>query len=249
MFDDMYGHFGFDEGPTLKMGMTLTERNKIMKTRTLILSGAALIAFCVPPVFAQSQSTTTPSTSSTPTTSMATTPATPKPGEVADRKDNQQDRVANGVQSGQLTAGETKNLETKEAGLNKEDRTMRSEDDGHLTAADRTKLNNQQNHLSNKIYQDKHNANTAHYGNNQVGQRRENQQDRIAQGIKSGQLTAGETAKAENQQQGINREDAGMRQANGGKLSKTDKRALNQQQNKASRNIYNKKHNAAHTRP
>jgi len=39
---------------------------------------------------------------------------------------------------------------------------MRSEDDGHLTAADRQKLNNQQNHLSNQIYDDKHNGNSAH---------------------------------------------------------------------------------------
>lgn len=249
VFDDVYGHAGEFEGPTLKMGTTPEERNNIMKTRTLILSGAALIAFCVPPVFAQSQPATTPSASSTPTTSTSAAPAAPKPGQVADRKDNQQDRIANGAQTGQLTAGETKNLENKEAGLNKEDRTMRSQDDGHLTAADRAKLNRQQNHLSNKIYQDKHNANTAHYGNNEVGQRRENQQDRIAQGIKSGQLTAGETARAEKQQQGINREDAGMREANGGKLTKTDKRALNQQQNKASRSIYNKKHNARHTRP
>jgi hypothetical protein len=104
-------------------------------------------------------------------------------------------------------------------------------------------LNNQQNHLSNQIYDDKHNANTAHYGNNEVGDRRENQQDRIAQGVKSGQLTPGETAKLENQQQGINREVSGMRQANGGKLTNADKKAVNQQQNQASKNIYNKKHN------
>ena len=203
-----------------------------MRKRELILSAAALIALCVPSAKAQSQ----PSTTQT---------ATPdKPATVAQRKDNQQDRISQGIQSGQLTAGETKNLETKEAGLNKEEHAMRSEDDGHLTAADRAKLNNQQNKLSNKIYDDKHNANTAHYGNNEVGQRRENQQDRIAQGVKSGQLRPGETAKLENQQQGINREVSGMRQANGGKLTKADKRAVNQQQNKASRNIYAKKHNA-----
>ena len=77
---------------------------------------------------------------------------------IQQRKENQQDRIGQGVQSGQLTAGETKNLETKEAGLNKEERTMRSEDDGHLTSADRSKLNNQQNHLSNQIYDDKHNG-------------------------------------------------------------------------------------------
>src|SRR6266436_4538120 len=48
----------------------------------------------------------------------------------------------------------------------------------------------------------------AHYGNNKVGQRRENQQDRIAQGVKSGQLTPGETAKLEKQQQHINKQVA-----------------------------------------
>jgi len=201
-----------------------------MNIKGLLFTAAALLIFSTPSAFAQSQ----PAGSST----------APAPGTVGERKENQQDRIANGIQSGQLTAGETKNLETKEAGLNKEEHTMRSEDDGHLTAADREKLNNQQNHLSNQIYDDKHNANTAHYGNNEVGDRRENQQDRIAQGVKSGQLTPGETAKLENQQQGINREDAGMRQANGGKLTNADKKALNQQQNQASKNIYNKKHNA-----
>jgi hypothetical protein len=34
-----------------------------------------------------------------------------------------------------------------------------------------------------------------------------------------------------------------MREANGGELTGADKKALNQQQNRASRNIYNKKHN------
>ena len=204
-----------------------------MNSTKLLLSGAALIFLAVPAAFAQSTGS-----------SDTTTVAPDKPATIQQRKENQQDRIAQGVQSGQLTAGETKNLETKEAGLNKEERNMRADDDGHLTAADRAKLNQQQNHLSNQIYDDKHNANQAHYGNSEVGQRQENQQDRIAQGIKSGQLTAGETAKLENQQQGINREVSGMRQASGGKLTKADKAAVNQQQNKASKNIYDKKHNA-----
>jgi len=164
------------------------------------------------------------------------------------RKDNQQDRIAQGVQSGQLTAGETKNLETKEAGINKEEHTMRSEDDGHLTAADRSKLNRQQNRLSNQVYEDKHNANTAQYGNNEVGQRRENQQDRIAQGIRSGQLRPGETARLEGQQQSINRQVAADRQANGGRLTGSERTTINRRQNRASGNIYAKKHNGARMR-
>ena len=200
-----------------------------MNSTKFILAGAALAALCVPAFAQQSGSGTT------------TTPNT-NPPTVQERKENQQDRIANGVQSGQLTAGETKNLENKEAGINKEERNMRSQDDGHLTSADRARLNKQQNGMSRQIYQDKHNANTAHYGNNEVGQRRENQQDRIANGIRNGKLNAGQTARLEKQQQGINREVSGMRQANGGKLTKADKKAVNQQQNKASRNIYHKKH-------
>jgi len=202
-----------------------------MKSK-LILSGAALIAFCVPAAFAQSTGSST---------SSGTADAN-KPPTIQERKENQQDRIAQGIKSGQLTPGETKNLETKEAGLNKEERDMRAADDGHLTAADREKLNNQQNHLSNQIYNDKHNGRTDNF-KGEVGQRQENQQDRIAQGVKSGQLTAGETTKLEKQQQGINREVNGMREENGGKLSKADKALVNKQQNRASRNIYNKKHN------
>jgi hypothetical protein len=180
-------------------------------------------------------------------TGQSSTPSStaPKPGEVAQRKENQQDRIANGVKSGQLTAGETANLENKEAAINGETRADRAANGGKLTSAEKQQVNQQQNQLSKQIYNDKHNANTAHYGNNEVGQRRENQQDRIANGIKSGQLTAGETAKLENQQHGINQQVKADRAANGGKLTPGEKQQVNKEQNAASRNIYNKKHNAA----
>ncbi len=175
--------------------------------------------------------------------------ATPAPAEkpkptVAQRKENQQDRIANGVQSGQLTAGETANLEKKEAAINKETAADRAANGGKLTGAEKKQVNRQQNQVSKQIYADKHNANTAHYGNNKVGQRRENQQDRIAQGIKSGQLTPGETAKLENQQKGINKQVAADRKANGGTLTASEKKQINKEQNGASKNIYHKKHNA-----
>jgi hypothetical protein len=186
-------------------------------------------------VLAQSQSSPSPATQS----------STPSDPTIGQRKENQQDRIANGVKSGQLTAGETANLETKEAAINGETRADRAANGGKLTSAEKAQINRQQNRLSNQIYQDKHNANTAHYGNNPMGRRRENQQDRIAQGIKSGQLTAGETAKLENQQRGINQQVAADRKANGGTLTAGEKTQINREQNHASRNIYNKKHNGA----
>ncbi len=164
---------------------------------------------------------------------------------IEQRKENQQDRIANGIKSGQLTAGETANLEKKEAAINKETAADRAANGGKLTPQEKAKVNRQQNRLSNQIYADKHNANTAHYGNNAVGQRRENQQDRIAQGVKSGQLTAGETAKLEKQQKGINKQVAKDRKGNGGTLTASQKKQINKEQNQASRNIYRKKHNPA----
>ncbi len=76
-----------------------------------------------------------------------------------------------------------------------------------------------------------------------IHQRKVNQQRRIANGVKSGQLTPGETARLERQQASINREEHRMRKADNGHLTAADRRALNRRQNRASRNIYAKKHN------
>ena len=199
-----------------------------------ILPAAVLLVGTV----ALAQDTSTPGTTTTPSSTAAPQPT------VRQRKENQQDRIANGVKSGQLTAGETANLETKEAAINGETRADRAANGGKLTQAEKQQINGQHNQLSKQIYNDKHNANTAQYGNNKVAQRRENQQDRIAQGIKSGQLTAGETAKLENQQKGINQQVAADRVANGGKLTRGEKQQVSKEQNTASKNIYNQKHNA-----
>ena len=79
----------------------------------------------------------------------------------------------------------------------------------------------------------------------EIRQRRENQQDRIANGVASGQLTAGETAKLERQESKINKEIRADRKANGGTLTKQQKAQVNRKLNRESARIYNKKHNAA----
>ncbi len=168
-------------------------------------------------------------------------------GTIQDRKENQQDRIANGVKSGELTAGETSNLEKKESNLNQEERDMRKLDNGKLTTADKKTLTQQQNQLSNQIYKDKHNAAVQNTNpKSEVGKRAENQQDRIAQGIKSGQLTAGEASHLENNEAKINKEVRNDRAANGGKLTAQEKQQVNRQQNRQSRQIYRDKHNGRH---
>jgi hypothetical protein len=206
--------------------------------KSMALSLAFVLAGTVAAFQVSAQQTQTQSSSS------QTSQTAPPPGTVGDRKENQQDRIAQGVKSGQLTAGETANLESKEAGLNKEVRTDRKDNGGTLTQQEKTQINQQQNHLSNQIYQDKHNSATQNYGKSEVGQRQENQQDRIAQGIKSGQLTAGETGKLETKESAVNQEVKNDRLANGGKLTQGEKKQVNQQQNKLSNKIYQAKHNA-----
>ncbi len=87
---------------------------------------------------------------------------TPTPGKhdwnIHQRKEKQQDRIANGVKSGQLTAGETKHLEKQEVAINHEEHAMRAQDNGHLTRQDRKTIHHQQNQESRRIYRDKHNT-------------------------------------------------------------------------------------------
>jgi hypothetical protein len=150
----------------------------------------------------------------------------PKEGSVNDRRQDQQQRIANGVQSSQLTADETKHLEGREANLNREVKDDRQANEGKLTPQERRRINRQQNN-----------------GNNEVGQRRENQQDRIAQGIRSGQMNAGEASRTEGREQNINHSIAADRAANGGKLTAQERQNINHRQNTVSRQIYRQKHN------
>jgi len=80
--------------------------------------------------------------------------------EIEQRKDNQQQRIANGVSNGSLTPGETSRLEHRESNLNKEIRSDRKANGGNLTNNQKAQINRQQNHLSNSIYRDKHNGQT-----------------------------------------------------------------------------------------
>ena len=86
------------------------------------------------------------------------TPPIPKPPTINQRLENQQDRIAQGINSGQLTAGEAANLETKESAITKEVRADRQANGGKLTQAERAQVNHQLNRTSKQIYRDKHNG-------------------------------------------------------------------------------------------
>lgn len=76
-------------------------------------------------------------------------------GEIRNREANQQERIAQGAGSGELTARQTARLETKEANLNREVAADRSRNGGNLTDNQRRRIERQQNVLSRDIYRDK----------------------------------------------------------------------------------------------
>ena len=87
-------------------------------------------------------------------------PGHPRVNEINQREQNQQDRIANGVKSGQLTPGETQRLERGEQRLQNNEKKDMAKDNGHLTKQDQRQLNRKANHMSKRIYKDKHNAKT-----------------------------------------------------------------------------------------
>lgn len=81
-----------------------------------------------------------------------------KEGQVQQRKENQQGRIAKGVQNGSLTPKETQNLERKEGNLNKQIRQDRRANDGKLTKGEKQQINKEQNRLSHQISKDRKNG-------------------------------------------------------------------------------------------
>jgi len=205
-----------------------------IQLKSVFLSAA--LAAMILPVAAQTATPTTPD------------PAVqPKEQNVQHRYGAEQTRIADGIKNGDLTEAEAKTLEQKQAALNREAVQMKKANGGKLSAADRAKLEGQQNQLSKEIYQQKHDAQKANINpTTAAGKREEQQQDRIAQGVQNGSLTANEAGRLENQESKINQEAKTMRQADGGTLTAADKAKLNHQQKRESRNIYRQKHDNQH---
>ena len=77
---------------------------------------------------------------------------------------------------------------------------------------------------------------------NEVNQREQNQQDRIANGVKNGTLSPKQASNLEEREASVeNREQKDMAKHNG-HLTKAEQRGINRQQNRISKSIYKDKH-------
>lgn len=88
---------------------------------------------------------------------VAFNPSIASAGEVANRLENQQDRIHQGGKDGQIDYREYKNLERREASINNQRLADLKKNGGHLTAKDYRQLNRREDRLSNAIYRDRHN--------------------------------------------------------------------------------------------
>jgi len=158
---------------------------------------------------------------------------------------NQQQRIEQGLQSGQLSTKEAGSLERQEQHVDK----MEAHDmkNGSIGPAEQARLNAAQNRVSKDIAADKHNgvtgnSNSASSQRMQADvQRNVNQQQRIQYGMDNGSLTNREAGKLERGQAHVNRREANA--AANGHVGAREQRGIQRADNRQSGRIYRKKHN------
>jgi hypothetical protein len=167
---------------------------------------------------------------------------------VATQRDaNQQERIEQGLQSGQLSSGEAGRLERDEQRVDRQ-QAYDLKQGGTLTPEEKAKINREQNHVSQDIYNDKHNGitgnpNSASSQRLQADvQRNANQQQRITNGINSGQLSNKEAGHLEGGQAHVNGAEANA--AANGHVGAAEQAHIQGKENYQSNRVYDKKHNA-----
>jgi hypothetical protein len=163
------------------------------------------------------------------------------------REVNQDQRIANGERSGQMTSGEAAKADRTQSRIDQQVHNDRAANGGKLTGQERQQVDREQNSASRQIYDEKHNDNTVKQ--NEVNNREANQQQRTANGLRSGQETSGEAASTNRNQSRVDRQVHNEREANGGALTKQEKRQANREENRDSKQIRNQKHNDKTAKP
>lgn len=161
---------------------------------------------------------------------------------------NQEKRIEQGLQSGQLTTREAARLQAGQARIDTlESRALR---DGALTDAEKARINAAQNRASADIHRQKHDAQT---GDPQSAssrrmqadvQRSINQERRIQQGMATGQLTSREAARLEAGQARVGRAQA--RAGADGHVGPHEQAGIRHRQDHQSRTIHRQKHDGRH---
>ena len=157
------------------------------------------------------------------------------------REANQDQRIANGLKTGQMTSGEAARATAQQSRIDQQVRNDRGANGGTLTNQERGQINREQNNASRNIYNDNHNGNTI--APNAVDTREANQQQRTANGLRSGQMTSGEAARGNLNQSAVDQQVHNNRVGDGGAMNGQQRGQINREQNANSNQIYNGNHN------
>jgi len=165
----------------------------------------------------------------------------PPASSIERRLADQERRIGSGLQDGTLTSGEAARLQREESRLNRE--WARDKADGVVTPQEAARMEGNLNRASRDIYNERHDAQRAN-PNNPFNQRLGNQADRIANGIQDGSLTNREAARLERGESRLAGEEARFRRD--GNLSPWERRKLNRDLDRESRQIYRARDNRGH---
>ena len=166
-------------------------------------------------------------------------------GSEVQRDVNQQNRIEQGLQSGQLNTHEAAKLEQGEARIDRMQTNAMK--DGSLSDAEKSRIQKAQNAESKAIHGQKHDGQTGNPASASSQrmqadvQRNANQQARIKQGVASGSLTAKETGALERGQAHVSHKEA-VAGANG-HVGAGEQARIQASENHQSARVYHKKHN------
>lgn len=173
--------------------------------------------------------------------------ASAQAGHEVQRNVHQQERIEQGLKSGQLTTREAAQLEREEAHVDQ--MQSRALKDGHVSAQEQQRIEAAQNRVSQDIYREKHDARV---GNPDARssrrmqadvQRNINQQKRIEQGVRSGQLTNREAGRLERQEGHIAKREA--KAGADGHVGAHEQKRIQRAENRESGRIHRAKNNDA----
>jgi len=177
--------------------------------------------------------------------SIATAVSAQNAADTAQRDVNQQNRIEQGLKSGQLTTKEAGKLEREEAHIDKMESNALK--DGKMTDAEKQRIERAQNNASRDIYREKHDAQTGNPNSASSQrmqadvQRNANQEQRIENGVKNGSLTNREASNLERGQARIDRKEADA--ASNGHVGAGEQKNIQAAENHQSKRIHREKHN------
>jgi hypothetical protein len=158
---------------------------------------------------------------------------------------HQQQRIEQGLKSGELSTREAGQLERQEQHVDQmEARDLKN---GKISAAEQAKLNAAQNKVSKDIYAQKHDAQLGNADSKSSErmqadvQRDVNQEKRVQNGIRNGSLTNREAGSLERGQARDARDQANA--AANGRITAKEQQRVQSAENHQSKRVYKKKHN------